>query len=116
MKPLSKDARNFVEGVTRYIRRGKHGKDVLPRVQSLFTKVTGAAKKERTASVTSVIVLSENEKLNIKHIVGNLVGHDIDCQFRLDPVLLGGMKIQIADWIVDTSLSSQLTNMARTLL
>lgn len=111
MKTLSKDARSFVEGVTKYIRSDRRGSQVLPRVQSLLTKVTSAAKRERITTVSSVIPLSDSEKKGVERIVSNLVGHDIDCYFRLDPDLLGGMRIQIADWVIDTSLSSQLTGL-----
>ena len=69
MKPLSKDARGFIEGVTSYIRSDARGKQVLPRVEALFTKVTNAAKKERVATVTSVLSLSESEKLSVERVL-----------------------------------------------
>lgn len=116
MKTLSKDARGFIEGVTRYIRSDSRGKQVLPRVSALFTKVTTAAKKERVASVSSVVLLTEAEKTLVKRVLVRILGHDVDCRFTMDPVLLGGMRIQVADWVVDTSLSSQLNALSQTLV
>ncbi len=115
MKALSKDARGFIEGVANYIRHDRRGKGVLPKVQSLFTKVTAAAKKERIACVSTVVPPTKEEQTAIQKIVERLLGHEVTCTFIIDKGMLGGMKIQIADWIVDTSLSSQLTNLSETL-
>ena len=116
MKTLSKDARGFIEGVTSYIRSDRRGRQMFPKVQALFTKVTSAAKKERVAGVTTVVTLNESEKTAVKRILSGLLGHDVECRFALHPELLGGMKIQVADWVVDTSLSSQLASLSKTLL
>lgn len=116
MKTLSNDARGFIDGVAQYVSRSKRGKSVLPKMQSLFTKVTAAAKKERIATVTSVVALSETERNSIKRVLGQILEHDVECHFSLDPDLLGGVTIKVADWVVDTSLSSQLTSLTTTLV
>jgi len=116
MKTLSKDARGFVDEVAKYIGRDRKGKQVLPRVSALLTKVTAAAKKERIATVTSVVVLTESEKTSVKRVLHTILAHDVECRFVLDTDLLGGLKIQVADWIVDTSLSGQLAALTQTLI
>jgi F-type H+-transporting ATPase subunit delta len=116
MKPLSKDAKGFIEGVTSYIRDDAHGSRVLPRVSALLTKVTSAAKKERTASVISAIPLSDNEKSSVSRVLAKILEHDVACQYAVDPTLLGGIKVAVADWVVDTSLSGQLGILSGALL
>ena len=116
MKTLSKDARGFIDGVTKYMRSDRRGKQILPKVSALFTKVTSAAKRERIATITSVVVLSESEKSTIARVLRNILEHDVECRFIINPDLLGGMKIQVADWIVDSSLSSQLESLSQLLI
>lgn len=116
MKTLSKDARGFIDGVTSYIKRDAHGKDVLPRVSALLTRVTTAAKKERVASVATPVAVSESEKSAISRMLERLLGHEVECRWMVDADLLGGIKITVADWVVDTTLASQLTGLTHTLV
>jgi len=115
MKMLSKDARGFIEGVATYIRSDTRAKRMVPRVQSLLTKVTAAAKKERTAKVKSAVALLPVEKKRIEMILARLLGHSVACQYSIDKTLVGGIKIQVADWIVDSSFTTQLTDIARSI-
>lgn len=116
MGTLSRDARGFIEGVTRYIRSDSRAKGVLPKVRSLLTRVTSQAKKEQVAHVTSAVALGAPEKKRTESALSGLLGHPVQCVYRIDASLLGGMKIQVADWIVDTSLLTQLGNIARSIV
>ena len=49
-------------------------------------------------------------------LLAGLLGHTVTCHYSINTALIGGIKIQVADWIVDSSLSSQLTNIAHSLL
>lgn len=113
MKILSKDARGFIEGVAAYIRSDARVKTVVPRVQSLLTKVTAAAKKEQSAQVKSAVGLLPAEKKRIEILLERFLGHAVVCHYHIDPSVVGGIQIQVADWIVDSSLTTQLTRIAR---
>lgn len=115
MNTLTKDARGFIDGVTEYIRSESHEKSLLPRVQSLFTKVTSQAKKENQAEVQSAVVLTRGEKNEIEQLLARLLGHRVTCQYRHAPAILGGIKITVADWVVDSTLATQLTTIAGSL-
>ena len=115
MKLISKDARGFIDGVATYIRNDRRGTQILPKVQSLFARVTSAAKKERVAIVITVVSLSAGEKVSIQKMLEHILGHEVDCHFDVSQELLGGMKIQVADWVVDTSLESSLSDLSRSL-
>ncbi len=112
MKMLSKDARGFIEGVASYIRSDARAKSVVPKVQSLITKVTASAKKEENAEVKSAVSLVAPEKKRIDALLEKLLGHPVQCQYNIDTSLVGGIQIQVADWIVDSSLATQLTSIA----
>ena len=116
MKTLSKDARGFVDSVAGYIRSDKRGKQLLPRVQSLFTKVTASARKERLARVETAVTLTAAEKNSVTRILGQILDHDVDCTFVVDREVIGGLKIQVADWVIDTSLVSELGALGKTLI
>ncbi len=115
MKALSKDARGFIEGVASYIRSDQRAKSVVPRVQSLITKVTASAKKEENAEVKSAVPLLSPEKKRVETLLAKLLGHTVTCHYRIDASLIGGIKIQVADWIVDSSLATQVATIAHSI-
>lgn len=116
MKTLSKDARGFIEGVATYIRSDARAQRVVPKVQSLLTKVTAQAKKEQSAQVKSAVLLLGLEKKRIEALLARLLGHSVECHYSVDEGLIGGIKIQVADWIVDSSLTTQVTAIARSIV
>lgn len=116
MKTFSKDARGFVDEVAKYVGQNRHGKKMLPRVSALLTKVTIAAQKERVATIASVVAMNEKEKIAVERMLERILSHPVECHFTVDANLLGGLKIQVADWVVDTSLSSQLASLTQSLI
>ena len=114
MKTLTSDARSFVHGVVGYLRKAKKP-SAIPAVRSLFAKVTAQAKGEREALVETPHVLTTQQRQILSGILSDLVGHQISLRFRQDRSLVAGMRIQVADWIVDTSLRGQLDELQRSL-
>lgn len=114
MGTITKDAKGFVDGVVSFL--GSEGKtrDVA-RVKTLFTKVTAQARKEKIANVTTNIPLAAVEKQRLERLIAKTVGHAIEMNYTVNPLLLGGLTIQVADWIIDTSLDGQLDEMVDTL-
>lgn len=115
MKTISKDARGFVQGVVEYLR--KEGKDYhsVPKVQSLLYKVTETAKRQKTAVVESTVKLTATEQQALSRVLARIMGHDVSLECRVNSALIAGIRIQVADWIVDTSFKSQLTEMVNIL-
>ena len=46
-------------------------------------------------------------------LLAGLLGHAVECHYSIDASLVGGIKIQVADWIVDSSLATQVATIAR---
>ncbi|SRR5258706_9483285 len=115
MKTLTRDARGFIDGVTKYIQTEGASQSVLPKVQGFFSQVTNQAKKERTAIVTTVVPLTQGEKISLEKVLYGLLGHEVECQYATNNTLLGGMRVQVADWVVDSSLQTQLSAMSTSL-
>jgi F-type H+-transporting ATPase subunit delta len=113
--PLTKDARGFVDGVVTYLRTDGKAQGVVPKVEAFLGKMTSAAKKEKTAKIKSSVALTANEKKSLEKALGRALGHEVGLECSVDEDLLGGMRVQIGDWVVDTTLKSQLEQMAEML-
>lgn len=116
MKAISRDARSFVHGVVDYLRKEGKTPTALPRVRTLFHKVTSQAKQQNQAWVDSAIALAPEEKSMVKNVLATLVGHSLSVSFQIKKELIGGIRIRVADWIVDTSFTSQLNEMKQSML
>ena len=115
-EPLTKDERGFVEGVVTYLRDDTRTKSVAPKVERFLGKVTAQARKEKVARVETSVVLTDTEKESIEVMLKKLIGHEVSVIPVLAPDIIGGLRIQVADWIVDTTIQSQVTQLANSLL
>ncbi len=109
---LSKDARGLVDGVVEYMRRDGKSKSTLPKVAAFLGKVTESARKEKTAHIKTAIALTPKEETALSSVLAEVLGHDVVLECSVDSALIAGLRIQVGDWIVDTSLKSQLEEMA----
>ncbi|MCL4200662.1 F0F1 ATP synthase subunit delta [Patescibacteria group bacterium] len=111
MKSVSKDARGFVEGVISHLKRGKSG-NVAPKVQSLLLKMTATAKHEHQAKVESAVKLTSAEIQAIARVLSKVAGHEVSLTAEVNPALIGGLRITMADWVMDSSIRNELKEMA----
>lgn len=112
---MSPDTRGFIEGITQYIQ--KEGKSSLvPKMQELLGKVTTQAEKETVANVASSTPLTTEEEKMIHQLLYQLVRHSVTLEKNIDKTLIAGIQIAIGDWVVDTSLKSQLEQMGKEIL
>ncbi len=115
MTTLTKDARYFVEGVTKYL-RADHGDAVLPKVTAALHRITASAQRGKTAAVESAAPLNHREKADVSRFLAGLLGHTVRLEYRVNRELLGGFRIVVGDWVVDTSLLYQLHAMTQMLV
>lgn len=109
---LSKDARGLVDGVVEYMRRDGKSKSTLPKVAAFLGKVTESARKEKTAHIRTAVELTAKEEASLISVLSEVLGHEVVLECTVDSTLIAGLRIQVGDWIVDTSLKSQLEEMA----
>lgn len=112
MKSVSKDARGFVEGVMSHLKQSGKVRDVSPKVQSLLIKMSTSAKNEHRATVESAVKLTSVELQSIARMLAKLSGHEVSLTNVVTPELIGGIRITMADWVMDTSVRNQLDAMA----
>jgi len=114
-EPLTKDAKGLVDGVVTFLRGDSRSKSVAPKVERFLGKVTAQARKEKEARVETSVALTEPEKKSIEAMLTKLIGHPVSVVSVLSPEVIGGLRIQVADWIVDTTLQTQLSEIAQSL-
>ena len=116
MKGITKEARGFVSGVMGYLKGERKAKSMMPKMQKLLSKVTEQARVARTATVMSAVKLTKAEEAKVGKFLGTLVGHSVSIRTEVHEDLLGGVRIQVADWIIDTSIKTQIQTIGRLLL
>lgn len=112
MKSVSKDARGFVEGVISHLKQGK-GATMTPKVQSLLLKMSASAKHEHQAKVESAVKLTPAEMQTIVRVLSRVSGHEVGLTSVVNPSLIGGLRVTMADWVMDSSIRNELKEMAK---
>jgi len=115
MKSFTHDARGFVQGVVTHLKKGNQKSSVTPKVTSLLMKMGKRARKERQATVESAVKLTGEEQAQVEQILEHVAGHKVGLQCRVNPSLIGGIRMTMADWVLDASIRSQLQEMAEML-
>lgn len=108
MSSLAKDARYFVDGVTTYLRKKGTSEAMLPKVTAVLHKLSSSAATEKTARVESAVVLTPREKTEISRLLSRMLTHTVTIECTINKELIGGLRIVVGDWIVDTSLDWQI--------
>ena len=67
-----------------------------------------------TAHVSSE--LSENESKELKESLESTLGKSMDLSVKVDPNLIGGIKLRVGNKFMDASIQNQLENMRQSLL
>ncbi len=115
MKKLPAEAQGFIKGITQYIEQ--EGKtSVLPKVRHLFGKISQESERETVAKVVSAVPLTVTEKEHIARMLYTYVGHAVTLNCTVDARLIAGLRIQIWDWVLDTSFKGQLEQLSHDIL
>lgn len=109
MNALSKDARGFVNAIVSHL--GREKKSVVTQVETLLSRVTSQARREKRALVETSVALTPEEKARVERLLSKLLGHTVEVVWEVSPAVLAGMTIRVADWILDTSFGGQLAKM-----
>lgn len=109
----------FSEGLVGFlvivIEKGRQN-DILP-ICDYFNDRVKEYKKIGTVTVTSAVVLSDEQKERVaKRLLETTPYVDLEITYEMDESLLGGLVIRIGDRVVDSSIRSQLENMKRELM
>lgn len=94
----------------------KHINDVVAVVDS-YEALAAAASGTAKAVVTSTRELTAEEREEISSAFGKLVGVEkLDITNEVKPELIGGIRVQIGNYIYDSSVAAKLEGLKRTLV
>lgn len=94
---------NFIRVVAHHDRL-----DLLPLIRDLAVREIERRQGQRRVQVTSAVELSAQTLDTIRNSMANALSTQPILETRIDPSLLGGMKIRVGDTVYDGSLKTQV--------
>jgi F-type H+-transporting ATPase subunit delta len=92
-----------------------------PRGRSLeaglesLSKLAAERRNRMVAVVTSAVPLSDTQKRRLGAALAKLYGREMHLNLDVDPELIGGIRVQVGDEIINGSLADRLEDAARRL-
>jgi F-type H+-transporting ATPase subunit delta len=83
----------------------------LPAVIKAFERLTAARRGAVAAEVTSAIPLTASQAEGVAAALRLALGKDPEITTRVDPAILGGLKVRVGSRLFDSSLKSRLDHM-----
>jgi F-type H+-transporting ATPase subunit delta len=89
--------------------------DLLKDVAAALTQTVSGQRAPIKAEVVSAAELSENEQAQLRKHLADEHGEGLQFTFRVDPAILGGLRVRVGDRLIDTSIASRLTALRESL-
>lgn len=78
-----------------------------------FTLLVSNHKGETTAEVTSAHPLNDDQVAALAAQLKSRVGRDVAVELKVDPEILGGLKVKIGSQLIDSSIRTRLNTLAQ---
>jgi F-type H+-transporting ATPase subunit delta len=89
--------------------------DLLSDIGSSLGRVVSGQQAPVKAEVISAAELSEQEKDALRQSLVKQFGGELSFSFRVDPALMGGLRVRVGDRLIDTSVASRLATLRESL-
>ena len=83
----------------------------LPGLIAGFERLSAAHRGVVAAEVTSAVKLSAAQTKALKAVLAKSLGKDPEITARVDPLILGGLKVKVGSRLFDASLRSKLDSL-----
>ena len=83
----------------------------LQSIISQFINIIAIKRGEVLADVTSADELSDEQRLNVKDQLKNILGDKLLLNFKVDKKIIGGLIIKVGSKMIDTSLASKINKL-----
>jgi F-type H+-transporting ATPase subunit delta len=80
----------------------------LPAVMTAFAQMAADHRGAVAAEVTTAVELTEVQKQGVAAALRQALGKDPEITTRIDPSILGGMKVRVGSRLFDSSLKTRL--------
>ncbi|MFL5297353.1 MAG: F0F1 ATP synthase subunit delta [Phenylobacterium sp.] len=84
---------------------------LLPSVITSFQTMAAKARGAVSAQVTTALPLSAAQSKGLAAALRQALGKDPEIETRVDPAILGGIKVQVGSRLFDASLKSRLDSL-----
>ncbi len=84
---------------------------VLPSVVTAFEQLVAKRRGTIVAEVTTAVPLDPAQTEGLKAALRAALGKDPDMQTRVDPAILGGVRVRVGSRLYDASLKSRLDSL-----
>ena len=83
----------------------------LPAVITAFAKLAADARGAVSAEVTTAVALTAAQAKGVQAALRQSLGKDPEITTRVDPAILGGIKVKVGSRLFDASLKSKLDSL-----
>ena len=108
--PVDSAMKNFVELLVSNDRLM-----LLPQVSEQFQALKDAAEGVAQANITSAFPMSDEQVAQLLQLLEPKFGLKLKPHVEIDSALIGGVRVQVGDQVLDTSVQAQLVRMRDTL-
>jgi F-type H+-transporting ATPase subunit delta len=85
--------------------------DILASVITGYEALSAKARGAVSAQVTTAVALSPAQSKGVAAALRQALGKDPEIETRIDPAILGGIKVQVGSRLFDASLKSKLDSL-----
>lgn len=89
--------------------------DLIKDVAAALAQTASGQRAPIKAEVVSAAELSDNEQAQLRKHLAEEHGEGLQFTFRVDPSILGGLRVRVGDRLIDTSIASRLTALRESL-
>jgi F-type H+-transporting ATPase subunit delta len=89
--------------------------DLVKDVASALALAVSGQHEPTKAEITSAAALAEQEQEQLRRQLTEQFGEGLVFSFRVDPSLLGGLRVRVGDRLIDTSIASRLNALRESL-
>jgi F-type H+-transporting ATPase subunit delta len=84
-------------------------------IEDEFRRLADDAAGRVRATVTTAVELSAQDRVRVADGLSKRLGKDVNLDVLVDPAILGGLKLQYGDRLVDASVATRLQQLRRRL-
>jgi F-type H+-transporting ATPase subunit delta len=85
------------------------------RTAEIYGQVAADRRSRLVATVTAVDPLTEEQRGRLAAALQRIYGHEVHLNVQLDPDLVGGIRVELGDEVIDGSVESRLDDARRRL-
>ena len=88
----------------------------LDEIIGSFERIVELGAGREVAYVASALELSDEDRTNIQESLRRRFGAGLDCEFSVDPSLLGGVQVRVGDTFIDGTVAGRLESLREQLV